>query len=98
MRRRRLLVFIAAILITTGGVIAWRSNRQPVQAMPNSTSTLQAIPVTAGVAATANVPVYLTGLGTVQAFNAVTVKTRVDGGMNDVALIDQANASATVDR
>jgi multidrug efflux system membrane fusion protein len=96
MRRRRLLLFIAAILITTGGVIAWRSNRQPVQAMPNSTSTppSQAIPVTAGVAATANVPVYLTGLGTVQAFNAVTVKTRVDGQLDKVNFTEGQDVKA----
>jgi multidrug efflux system membrane fusion protein len=96
MCRRRLLLFIAAILITTGGVIAWRSNRQPAQAMPNSTSTppSQAIPVTAGVAATANVPVYLIGLGTVQAFNAVTVKTRVDGQLDKVNFTEGQDVKA----
>lgn len=37
------------------------------------------IPVTAGVVATADVPVVLNGIGTVQAFNMVTIKSRVDG-------------------
>jgi multidrug efflux system membrane fusion protein len=96
MHRRRMLLFIAALLIIAGGVIAWRSNRQPVQAMPNSTSAppSQAIPVTAGVAATANVPVYLTGLGTVQAFNAVTVKTRVDGQLDKVNFTEGQDVKA----
>jgi multidrug efflux system membrane fusion protein len=38
-----------------------------------------AIPVIVGVAQSAGVPVYLQGLGTVQAYNSVTVKSRVDG-------------------
>ena len=35
--------------------------------------------MTAGTAEARNVPVYVEGLGTVQAFNTVAVKTRVDG-------------------
>ena len=37
------------------------------------------IPVTAGTVAVADVPVFLNGIGTVQAFNMVTIKSRVDG-------------------
>src|SRR5215469_2777879 len=37
------------------------------------------IPVTAGTVAAADVPVFLTGIGTVQAYNMNTIKTRVDG-------------------
>ncbi len=37
------------------------------------------VPVTAGVVAARNVPQFLQGIGTVQAYNTVTVKTRVDG-------------------
>ena len=43
------------------------------------------IPVSAAVAHTGNIPVYLQGLGTVTAFNTVTVKTRVDGQLVNVA-------------
>src|SRR5216683_421271 len=38
-----------------------------------------AIPVTAGTVAVADVPVFLNGIGTVQASNMVTIKSRVDG-------------------
>jgi multidrug efflux system membrane fusion protein len=43
-----------------------------------------AIPVEAGIAATADVPIAETGLGNVQAFNTVTVKVRVDGELQKV--------------
>jgi multidrug efflux pump subunit AcrA (membrane-fusion protein) len=44
----------------------------------------QAVPVTAARAEARNVPVYLEGLGTVQAFNTVSVKSRVDGQITKV--------------
>ena len=37
------------------------------------------VPATVGIAQREDIPVYLNGLGTVQAFNTVTVNTRVDG-------------------
>jgi multidrug efflux system membrane fusion protein len=37
------------------------------------------IPVTVGVAETQDIPVYVRGIGTVQAYKMVTVKSRVDG-------------------
>jgi len=44
----------------------------------------RSIPVAAVAAHTGNMPVYLEGLGTVTAFNTVTVKTRVDGQLVSV--------------
>jgi membrane fusion protein, multidrug efflux system len=43
------------------------------------------IAVTAATARTGDMPVYLQGLGTVTAFNTVTVKTRIDGQLINVA-------------
>src|ERR1700726_168150 len=42
------------------------------------------IPVVAGKVEQKDVPIYLDGLGTVQAFNTVTVHTRVDGALVQV--------------
>src|SRR5271156_4748201 len=42
------------------------------------------VPVTLGTAASNDVPVYVRGLGTVQAYNAVTVRSRVDGQITQV--------------
>jgi multidrug efflux system membrane fusion protein len=43
-----------------------------------------AVPVVAGKAEEKDTPIYLDGLGTVQAFNTVTVHTRVDGELEKV--------------
>ena len=51
------------------------------------------IPVTPGVVTAKNVPVYLQGIGTVQAFNIVTVKTRVDGPIVKVAFTEGRRSS-----
>jgi multidrug efflux system membrane fusion protein len=42
------------------------------------------VPVVAGKVEQKDVPIYLDGLGTVQAFNTVTVHTRVDGALVQV--------------
>jgi membrane fusion protein, multidrug efflux system len=42
------------------------------------------VPVVAGNAEQKDVPIYLDGLGTVQAFNTVTVHTRVDGELQQI--------------
>ena len=43
------------------------------------------VPVTAGTVATTNVPVFLNAIGTVQAYNMVTIKSRVDGQIVKIA-------------
>ena len=42
------------------------------------------VPVTAGVVEAKDVPVFLSGIGSVQAYNMVTIKTRVDGQITAV--------------
>ena len=42
------------------------------------------VPVTIATAEKSDFPVYLTGLGTVQGFNTVLVRTRVDGQIDKI--------------
>ena len=46
------------------------------------------VPITPGVVVQKDVPIYLTGIGTVQAFNTVTVHSRVDGELNKIAFTE----------
>jgi membrane fusion protein, multidrug efflux system len=73
---------IAAVLI----VVAWRGLHKPAAAA--TPKVAQAIQVEAASAAPADVPIYLQGLGTVQAFYTVTVTARVDGELQKVAFTE----------
>ena len=61
-----------------------------------------AVPVTISAVEKADFPVYLTGLGTVQGFNTVQVRTRVDGqidkiGFQEGQLVKQGDLLAEID-
>lgn len=72
-----------AALVVIMAMIAWRfettQSARSAAAVPPS-----GIPVTAGTAVARNVPVYVHSLGTVQAYDSVTVRTRVDGQVTKV--------------
>ncbi len=46
------------------------------------------VPIVAGAVEKKDVPIYLDGLGTVQAFNTVTVRSRVDGQVERIAFVE----------
>ena len=52
------------------------------------------IPVTPGTVTTADVPVLLNGIGTVQAYNMVTVRSRVDGEITSVGFTEGQQVKA----
>ncbi len=79
-RRRAHLIAVratraATVALGLAGAAIRSSVAQPAQ---------PAIPVTIAAASRADVPVYMRGIGTVQAFNAVTVRARVDGTLMEV--------------
>ena len=55
---------------------------------------LPPVPVVAGTVAEKDVPVYLGGIGTVQAFNTVTVHARVDGQVTKIAFTEGQDVHA----
>jgi membrane fusion protein, multidrug efflux system len=74
----------AALIVLSGAALAVYLSLAPVpfpfraqSAVPTPTPPL--VPVSAAVAERGDVPVDVTGLGTVQAYNSVLVKSRVDG-------------------
>jgi multidrug efflux system membrane fusion protein len=78
----------ASVFVALAAAAVWwlapdaRPQRAIAQVAP------QPIPVTPGVVTARDMPVILQGIGTVQAFNAVTVKTRVDGPIVKVAFTE----------
>lgn len=66
------------MLLGSAVTLVWRLYTADDAPRPTAT-TLPGIPVTAGAVVAADVPVVLRGLGTVQAYNTVAVKSRVDG-------------------
>jgi multidrug efflux system membrane fusion protein len=75
---RRLIGGTTIFGLTAIAVIWWLSMDKSVPQAAAQTPG-QAIPVTAGTVAIEDVPVFLHGIGTVQAYNSVAIKSRVDG-------------------
>jgi membrane fusion protein, multidrug efflux system len=73
------LVGAAALFAVVGAVAIWRLNIDAGVRPAAAQTAGQAIPVTAGTVQVNDVPVFLQGIGTVQAYNTVAVKSRVDG-------------------
>src|SRR6266478_5675100 len=92
--RRYLLAGLAMIVALSGGYIGWHYRAAPNAAAAPLAAAQPAIPVSVATAARRDVPIYLTGLGTVQAFNTVTVKTRVDGEIVKVAFTEGQDVKA----
>src|ERR1700716_2191540 len=88
-RTIRWILLIAALAAT--GYFGWQRFHGPDQAaktdnaQKSAASTRSAVPVTVAPVEKADFPVYLTGLGTVQGFNTVLVRTRIDGQIDKIA-------------
>jgi len=83
-------VLLAALLVTAG-TFGWQRFHGPDRtaqadsAQKAAAARNAAVPVTVATVEKADFPVLLTGLGTVQGFNTVVVRTRVDGQIHDIA-------------
>jgi membrane fusion protein, multidrug efflux system len=80
LKSKRLVLFAVTLLALGAGYGLWRA-RSPVDARPMGPPLVS---VKAAVAEPKAVPVYVRGLGTVQAFNMVRVASRVDGQITKV--------------
>jgi len=77
MMRRAIGAAVVVALIV--GMAIWRLNAGSEVPRAAAQTPAPGIPVTAGTVAAADVPVFLHGIGTVQAYNMVALKSRVDG-------------------
>jgi multidrug efflux system membrane fusion protein len=74
-------------LVLIAGYFGWRHFGGAAAAAPQSKAgqVSAAIPVTVARVKAADVPVYLNGLGTVEPYDTVTVRSRVDGEITKIA-------------
>jgi membrane fusion protein, multidrug efflux system len=84
MSRRYLWLYVPLALVLGGAVYRYYGYDLHAPASAVTPPAAAAIPVIATTAENQNVSDYLSGLGTVQAFNRVTVHVRVDGELQDI--------------
>ena len=88
MKKSRTITWILLIAVVAGGgYFGWSRYRagQEAQAAANAKKAAPAVRVSIAPVEKSDFPVYLTGLGTVQGFNTVLVRTRVDGQIDKIA-------------
>ena len=83
---RRVLLIV--ILLGAAALVFWKfkANKREADALQATTDAAanRPVPVLVAAVATRTMPIYLTELGTVTAFNTVTVRSRVDGQLLSV--------------
>jgi multidrug efflux system membrane fusion protein len=105
-RTTRWILLVAALIVL--GYFGWQrfhvdSAAQADSAQKSAAAARNAaVPVTVAPVEKADFPVFLTGLGTVQGFNTVVVRTRVDGQIHEIAfkegdLVKQGDLLAQID-
>jgi multidrug efflux system membrane fusion protein len=80
--QKKYLVATAAVLVV--GLIGWRVFFHHTNDDANSQALNKPIPITAGQVEVRDVPLYVVGVGTVQAYNTVNIQARVDGQLDSV--------------
>jgi multidrug efflux system membrane fusion protein len=103
MSKRTILGIIGALVVV---IVWWSCHHQASSDQSGSTATAGGsgrrggfggsgpVPVVAGKVEQKDMPIYLDGLGTVQAFNTVTVHTRVDGQLDKVLFTEGQDVKA----
>lgn len=93
MKKSRPILWILVIAaVAGGGYYGWQrfsaSEAAKAQAAQKGGPRVAAVPVSIAPVQKLDFPVYLTGLGTVQGFNTVQVRTRVDGQIDKIAFTE----------
>ncbi len=107
-------VWVLALVVVVGGIWFYRSRSSasnaaaasapggPAGAGPNGAYGTGPVPVVVSTASNGDLPVFYNGLGTVNAFNTVTVRSRIDGQLLRVAfqegqLVKEGDVLAEID-
>ncbi|HZQ45787.1 MAG TPA: efflux RND transporter periplasmic adaptor subunit [Verrucomicrobiae bacterium] len=88
---RQWLIIGVLCIVAVAGIYLWGAQKRraaSAAAAAASRARQAPVPVVAGTVTQKNVPIYLDGLGTVQAFYTVTVRSRVDGELKKVGFVE----------
>ena len=85
MRKAAIAATAALAVAAAGAGLYLVRNPAPAAEAPAPPPVSAGVPVTAGTVSAGDIPVLLNGVGTVQAYNMVTIKSRVDGHIVNVA-------------
>ena len=83
--RIRSFTLLALLLPVAGGLAGCGKGASSARGPRNHFQGPQTVPVSVATVESRNLPVYMTGLGSVTAFNTVAIKSRVDGQLVQVA-------------
>src|SRR5579872_3114588 len=87
---RRWIPWVLMLVFAVIAALGWRAavrrsqEEDALRAEQARKAALRPIPVAVGKVTKRNFPVFLTGLGSVTAYNTVTIQTRVDGQIMQV--------------
>jgi membrane fusion protein, multidrug efflux system len=93
---RRTTVIAAAVLVAilaTGGVLTF-ADAIPFRRAAPARGAPAPVPVVAGVVAQRDVPIYLTGVGTVIAYNTVVVRSQIQGQIVGINFVEGQSVHA----
>lgn len=85
-RKRVALTVAAIVLLGAAGTMVWRHGG-PKRA-DAAAQVRPPVPVTVATASRQDVPIYLSGLGTIQAYNTTAIHTQIDGKLQSVAFTE----------
>src|SRR6266849_9416042 len=89
--RRRTAIVVSSLLVfaalATGGVVALTRSSGTAPAAPSAAAPA-AVPVVAATVKSGDVPIYLGGIGNVQAYNTVVVRSQIQGQLTQIAFTE----------
>ena len=81
MNKKKVILALAALAVVVAGGVAWQSTRSNAGAAVKAPPP---VPVIVGKAESADVPVMIEAVGRAEAFEGVTLKSRVDGQVMEI--------------
>ncbi len=88
---RKRILLISTLAIVIGGATAWYMFAGPAPVRAARSSARATVPVSVAAVVKRDLPIYLTGLGTVQAIFTVGIRSQVDGMLYQVLFTEGQN-------